>query len=269
MPTVITPPAGGVISPGISLQVVSDFIGPIEPGSHWEIIILLRPEETTAERWSVPFISQVQQLTLSIANNTTSTTQVPLPDGRSIDVVAQIRSGAGVVDSGTLPSMTWQSTATLTQLLKELQGETGTGSFTEEDRALLTQTQEATFPAISMDALTLQEITSGPQGGFVASFLNVWIMGIIVRIAEVPPDLVPSTADGDYWFKSLAVVRIYRGSDLWKRVPVHTSSKLIDFVEEGLVTAVTSVLPLQWLLNMSVQVSFSEGVTGQVFLMIH
>jgi hypothetical protein len=92
-------------------------------------------------------------------------------------------------------------------------------------------------------------------------------MGVIVRIATVPPEFHVNTADGDYWTKGLAVVRIYRGTDLWKRVPVHTSSKLITFVDEGLVAAVTSVLPLQWLLQISVQVSFTEGVTGQVFLM--
>lgn len=141
------------------------------------------------------------------------------------------------------------------------------GALTEEQALQLQETHDSTFPAISLDALTLQELTSGPQGEFVAAQLGAWIYGVLVRIAEVPPEFRVDTADGDYWVRSLAVVRIYRGSDLWKRVPVHTSSKLISFVEEGLVTAVAAILPVQWLLQISVQVSFAPGVLGQVYLL--
>jgi len=79
--------------------------------------------------------------------------------------------------------------------------------------------------------------------------------------------LSPITPDGDYWVKTLAVVRIFRGSDLWMRVPIHTSDKIVPLTGEGFAAAVVEVLTNLWLLNMSVQVSFLEGVLGEVFLM--
>lgn len=141
------------------------------------------------------------------------------------------------------------------------------GALTPVQAQQLQEVHEQTFLSMAIDALLLSEITSGPQGGVVTANLAFWIFGVIVRIATVPPEFRVNTADGDYWVRSLAVVRIYRGSDLWKRVPVHTSSKMISFVEEGLVVAVSSLTMTQWLTQISIQVSFAEGVTGQVFLM--
>jgi len=143
----------------------------------------------------------------------------------------------------------------------------GGGALTPIQAQQLQQTHESTFPAISLDSLTLEEISSGPQGGVVAANLGAWIYGVLVRIRSVPPEFRVDTADGDYWVRSLAIVRIYRGADLWKRVPIHTSSKIVSFVDEGLVVAVSTIVPIQWLLQISVQVSIAEGVLAQVYLM--
>lgn len=178
-----------------------------------------------------------------------------------------IQSSAGTFDDGTVTGLTYNPTALLPELLRELTTQVPVGALTEEQSLQLSETHASTFPAIGVASLILQELTSGPAGGVVSQNLLFWIYGVLVRIATVPPEFRVNTADNDYWVKSLAVIRIYRGADVWKRVPVHTSSKMVNFVEEGIVSAVAAILPIQWLVGLSVQVSFAEGVTGQVFLM--
>ena len=198
--------------------------------------------------------------------NRQNMTAAPPLDG-AVTMKLTISSVLGVFDEGTVSPLVYNPTGLLPELLREQAESSSGGALTPVQAQQLDETHASVFPAISMDSLLLQELTNGPQGDFVAAQLGVWIMGVIIRIAAVPPEFRVNTADGDYWVRSLAVVRIYRGSDLWKRVPVHTSSKLIDFTEEGIVSAVAANLPLQWLLQMSIQVSFAPGVTGQVFLM--
>lgn len=189
-----------------------------------------------------------------------------LANGKTGRLDVELRDSTGVVDSGTV-QVTIDNTSGQAALLPFVQAEGQ--ALTSLQAEQLEETHASTFPAISLDSLTTTELTRGPEAGPVSANLSAWIYGVIVRIATVPPEYHVNTADGDYWTRSLAVVRIYRGADLWKRVPVHTSSKLIDFQEEGLVSAVTAILPLQWLLQISVQVTFAAGVTGQVYLITH
>lgn len=257
------PPTG--LGPGQTIVVTSDVIGPIPPGSDLTIRLFPVGGEEPCYQLSVPWAQFTQQVKLAV-QEAGQTSFVSLPNEADITAVMEIRSQAGLFDQGTQTGFKWRPTSQIVQQLQEL-STGGGGALTPEQSLQLSETHASTFPSISMDALTLTEISQGPQGGVVASQLLTWIMGVIVRIAEVPPEFRVNTADGDYWSKSLAVVRIYRGSDLWKRVPVHTSSKIITFIDEGLTSAVAAVLPIQWLLQISVQVSFAEGVTGQVFLM--
>ena len=266
MPTIVVAPPGGVVAPGMNLTAISDFIGPVPPDASWQLVLLDRTSETTLNHWRTPFVSKTQSIALSLQNLSTTQVGVAAPDGTQVDIDARITSGSGITDQGISGPFTWNNTATLPNLLREVQSG-GSGALTPIQAEQLEETHASTFLNISLDSLTLAELTSGPQGGFVNAFLPEWIYGVIVRIASVPPEFSVNTPDGDYWTKTLAVVRIYRGSDLWKRVPVHTSSKLISFVDEGLITAVAQIIPVNWLLQLSVQVSFGDGVTGQVFLM--
>jgi hypothetical protein len=266
VPIVIDPIPGSVVSPAQTLVVRSDAIGPIPPGSFIQIDLFPVGSEQPCGGWTIPISSSVQNVKLSQEHHNRQTMFSSPPLNGAVTMKLTISSDSGVFDDGTVTGLTYNPVGLLPELLREL-SVGSSGGLTDTQATQLEQTHASTFPTISMDAMLLEEISSGPQGGVVAAQLGAWIMGVIVRIANVPPEFHVNTADGDYWTRSLAVVRIYRGSDLWKRVPVHTSSKIITFVDEGLVAAVTSILPLQWLLQISVQVSFAEGVTGQVFLM--
>lgn len=191
-------------------------------------------------------------------------TDVALRPGEQAHAHAQlVQPGNVVIDSGTVTGE-WQPT---TQILNQPKATTGGGGLTAEQSLQLSQTHESTFIDKLIDTVTLVPLTTGPSPGPINSQLPDTIFGVIVRIANVPEDLVPNTPDGDYWYPSLAVCRIYRGSDLWKRIPVHTSSKLIGLLDESIVAGVAAITATLWLLNMSIQVSFRPGVTGEVFLM--
>ena len=110
-------------------------------------------------------------------------------------------------------------------------------------------------------------MSAGPVGGTVSASLPGVHTGILVRIATIPPELISNTADHNYFTPGLAVISLFRGSDLWHRVPVHTSSKLYYWFDENLVTAAAILTLTQWMLNLSVQVAFRQGVTGEAFLL--
>lgn len=267
MPIVIDPVPGNVIAPSQTLTVRSDLFGPIPPNSDIQIDLFPVGSEQPCAGWAIPISNTVQPVKLSFEHHNRQAMFSAPPLNGAVTMKLEIHSAIGTFDQGTVTGLVYNPTGLLPELLRESVGTQQDGALSPLQAQQLEETHASTFPAISMDALLLEEITNGPQGGFAAAQLAFWIMGVIVRIASVPPEFRVNTADGDYWVRSLAVVRIYRGSDLWKRVPVHTSSKLIDFTEEGIVSAVAANLPLQWLLQISVQVSFAEGVTGQVFLM--
>lgn len=267
MPIVIDPVPGNVIAPSQVLTVRSDVFGPIPPGSNIQIDLFPVGSEQPCAGWAIPISNTVQPVKLALEHHNRQNMSSAPPLSGNVTMKLAITSTAGTFDEGTVTNLIYNPVGLLPELLREQASSTSGGALTELQAQQLEETHASTFPAISLDALLLQELTNGPQGGFVGAQLAAWIAGVIVRIAEVPPEFRVNTADGLYWVRSLAVVRIYRGTDLWKRVPVHTESKLIDFQEEGLVSAVTSILPLQWLLQMSVRVHFAEGVTGRVFLM--
>lgn len=271
MPITITLPApGGVLAPWSRVSFSSDFIGPLPSGTTWYGQLYATPEPTfgsVAYDFRLPASQKTGGFTIGIpaaGEGFGIFTNALLKEGTDAHLTMELQQPTNVViDSGTVTAI-WQPT---TQILNQPRTTTGGGGLTAEQALQLSETHASTFPSVSVDSLLLTELTSGPGGGFVGAQLPTWVFGVIVRIAEVPLDLVPNTPDGDYWLPSLAVVRIYRGSDLWQRVPIHTSSKMIPLIGEGVTAAVAEVLTGLWLLNMSIQVTFRAGVTGQVFLM--
>jgi hypothetical protein len=143
----------------------------------------------------------------------------------------------------------------------------GGGGLTAEQSLQLSEIHAYQVSDQVLDLLTLVELTNGPSSGPINAQLPSPIFGIIVRLTAVPLDIVLDTPDLDYSVKTLAVVRVFRGSDLWMRVPIHTTNKIIPLEGEGIVSAIATAFLQPWLLNMSIQVTFLEGVLGQVFVM--
>lgn len=270
MPVLIAPVGGGVVfGPGTKLNLQSDFIGPLPSGTKFVIDVGATGSEGIQAIHQVvptqlPFTSTIladpaaQGLILGPAT---------YEDGRPITVSAVLRDPSDVAIDGGSQTGTWNNTRGLQVFLPEYtEGGGGTG-LTPIQAQQLDETHASTFPTELVDELTLTELTSGPSGGFVDAALPNAIFGVIVRIATVPPDLHVGTPDGNYWTRTLAVVRIYRGSDLWMRVPIHTSSKIVPLFGDVITAAVTTLTRTVWIIDMSVQVSFLEGVTGRVYLM--
>lgn len=265
MPIIVTGPVtGGGFGPGFPITLSTDTVGPfLNP--QWQII--QRPlgiEGSSRASLFAPSDVHVPQKFVFRGPTTVDEPASPFPQGKDSEITVNLLSSGTVAESTTIQVTNEESAGRTWQLSQRAQGG---GGLTSDQALQLQQTHESTFPSISLDALTTEQLPQGPAGGVVAANLGAWIYGVIVRITEVPPEYKVDTADGDYWLRSLAVVRIYRGSDVWKRVPVHTSSKLISFVEEGLVSAVAAVVPIQWLLQISIQVSFAPGVNGHVLLL--
>lgn len=271
MPITITlPKPDAVIAPWSFISLASTFIGPLPVGSGYNVYFYTGTEPQPGQ--NVGLTTRINTQTTGVGfqvglpstgvtvNNDTSIAWRP---STPIKVTAILQDNVGsTLDSGTVPGE-WQPTS---QILAEPKSTTG-GGLTQDQALELSETHAATFPEISLDALLLTQLTSGPTGQPVNANLPAWIWGVIVRIANVPADLVVNTPDGDYWTATLCVVRIFRGQDLWLRVPVHTSSKMIALTGEGIASFVTTVLTGQWILDMTLQVTWRPGVTGQVFLM--
>jgi hypothetical protein len=171
-----------------------------------------------------------------------------------------------VIDSGS-EAFTWGSSS-LGITVQEEGGGSGQGGLTTDQALQLQQTQQATWPQHLVDNLTLQALGAGSSELPINANLTSPVFAVIVRITAIPPDLLPQTPDDDYWVKTLAVVRIFRGSDLWLRVPIHTSSKIVNLWIEGIALGLMdAVLTAGWLLDLTLQTTFLPGVEGQVFLM--
>lgn len=271
MPITITPqnPAG-LVGPGLALRLESSLPSPFPPSAVWTMTF-----HSTSDQFL--FYEGVLHQTSGIVFNTPGITvdwqpplelqQDVLKEGDQVTVNANVQlQGGGPADDTGQVIAPWSSQSGVPALIA-FHAQTSAG-LTPEQAQQLDQTHQSTFPEILVDSLTLVPLASVPSAGPINSPLPNPCFGVIVRIANVPEDLVPNTPDGDYWLPSLAVVRIFRGSDLWKRVPVHTSSKLVELLDESIVAGLTAVTATQWLLNLSVQVTFRAGVTGTVFLML-
>lgn len=179
-------------------------------------------------------------------------------DGTDIRVIAELQDPVGTpIDSGaiTAPLNTTQGLANVIQLKP-----TGGGALTPEQSLQLSQTHATVFPVASMDGMGLSILTA--PGG-VPSFeapLPGPVLGILVRINQIPDNLIPISGDPDYWRQTLAQVSIFRASDLWLRFPVHTQSRIFNLPGSETAAGVAAILGVSWLLNMSLQVTTFPGV---------
>lgn len=270
MPITITPfSPGGLFGPGLGVQLQSDFIGPLPSTAFWSLDVTPPASEAVIHGWRQQSNSNPTFFTWWDASPsvTERTTGLSVAENSAIAAVAKLFQSNDLsqqLDQGNATG-TFTGTAGLSETVITHQGK-GQG-LTAEQSTQLQQINANTVVSELMDKFTLTEISRGPQGGVVGAQLPFAVFGVIVRIASVPDTLIPNTPDGDYWVPSLAVVRVFRAADLWLRVPIHTSSKMVPFWTENVFVGITAATLSEWLLQMTVQVSFREGVTGQVFLM--
>jgi hypothetical protein len=164
----------------------------------------------------------------------------------------------GFTDQDRILLQTTESRSTLLGELGTLVVQTASGP--------VTTTLSELFSRKALDTLTLEELTSGPTTDPVRASIGLWFYGVIVRVTEIPEDMVPKTPDEQWYFPDLAVLRIFRGVDLEFRRGIHTPT----FMQEN---------PWQWgwgFLNenpilgvppeTTVAVDWRAGVSGQVFL---
>ena len=272
MPIVVVPGpnlGSDIVGPGLSARYTSDFVGPLLSGAHFIVNFYADTDATELyTSYTIPTQDKTVQLTPLIPNDGASIfTQFNLAHQQPMAAKVFLHDGQSLVDQSTIP-LHWDAQSGVPFLLRfPVQGG-GQGGLTPQQDQALTEVHESTFPTHVIDALTLTDLTpNGPSPGPVNQQLLTPIFAVIVRIATVPVELTPSTPDGDYWVPTLAVVRIFRGADLWIRAPIHTSSKIVSLQSDWLQVGVTAVWGSTWPLQLSLQTTMLEGVTAQVFLM--
>lgn len=256
---------------GIHVQAQSDFIGPLPTGSSMQYLLYSEPEElNVVANTRIPVQFGTSSIHLGINEGSAQWNWPGLiqpVDGTQTFLRVNLQDQAQTtLDTGgqTAP---WSNTVGLPWLIETRPTGGGQGGLTPQQSLELSEIHGSTFVSSLMDNLTLIALTNGPVPGPINSVLADTCFGIIIRIANVPPELQPGTPDGDYWFETLATVRVFRGSDLWHRYPVHTSSKICALMDENIVAGLAAITASLWMLNMTVQINFRPGVTGEAFLM--
>ena len=269
MPITVPFPTVGPIGPGWKINVHTDFPGPFNPDiDHWSFTIEAS-EVNVLGAWavSIPCTSQNQFIDLShLEQVTNNDTLFALQAVRlRINLVEDVQGDLDVPYSQT--GWQWDPTTNLAQVVNKVAETTVGKGLTAEQAEQVAATNEATALSSLTDALTLTELTNGPSSGPLVVPLSSVTFGVIVRLTSIPVGLEPQTPDGQYWVKTLAVVRVFRGNDLWIRAPIHTPTRIVSFEREGLTVWVANLTLTQWLLNIRLLVDFLPGVTGQVFQM--
>lgn len=275
MPIDITiPPAGPngttAFGPGITVSLHTEVLGPFPSGSHF-VVGFFASSDTENPYLSYQVQTQTSDATLMIlgdeGNQLVSAPARQFYEGETVELVTTFVQGSNgaVLDQGGAFAQ-WSTTSGLGQQIQQKRSGQG-GGLTSEQSTQLLETWQSTAQVISVDSTIPTSAGTAPPGGFVSAQLPVPCFGIIVRITQIPPDLVLGTPDANYSMQSLAVASFFRGSDLWMRVPVHTSNKMIPLFGDVITAAVATAIAATWLLNMSYQVAFRVGVAGEVIEM--
>ena len=271
MPITITGPNGqGVIpiGPGSFLDASSSFIGPHPDGTQFEIDLTSDPEGGhILLQGSIASTSPGVTFQLGVDSPGVGWTWAGLAgvtDGANVYVQArQVEPGNVIVDSGT-QAMPW-SVGAAGEAWQVAQP--SSGGLTPTEQQQLQDTTDSSFLVKLFNAVVEEPLVPSPVPGPINATLDTPVYGCIVRIASVPPAFQPIGPDADYWVKTLATVRVFRGSDIWLRAPIHTSSKVVSFWGEHLIIGLAAIWAQQWLQQITLQVFFLEGVTGTVTLL--
>lgn len=297
MPITVTPiQPGNLVGPGLQVGWSSDFIGPLPTGTTITLDLTTDSEGATSIG-GVTIPTNLNHGTWLVFETPRPSANeefgsLAYPDNQPIFVQASLAAPGDLIDTGT-QSATWTTSAGLAEQLRliRLNQGVGAGLTTTQSTQLsqiATRTQNVlgdTAPTITdtagahtttlaeifsgktLDTLTLDEVTSGPQSTPAAATVVGWYFGVIVRITSLPPNAVPLTPDEDWYPQCLAVLRVFRGTDLETRIGLHNTSLFHPFrglyasplLNESLLFPVPPAT--------SVEVDFAFGVEGQVFLL--
>lgn len=268
MPITITPenPAG-LVGPGLAMRLESSLPGPFPSSAVWTFTFVEPTDDIIFYEGQLHQTSPIVFLTPGITigwSPQLDLQQDALLEGASVNLNANVQlAGGGPADDTGSATAHWSSQTGIPALTKFYAQQTG-GGLTPTESQQLQGTYDSTFPQLGVD-LTIP-VTGSPSapGGQISGDFPVPAFGLIVRILSVPEGLVPNTPDGGYWTPSLAVVRVFRGSDLWMRVPVHTETKMIPLFTDVVTAAVSTLTAVTWVANMHYTVYFREGVVGTV-----
>lgn len=270
MPIVITPlPPASTFTPAQGITWSSDFPGPLPVDSQWNVKLSTDTEGQQVV-WQAVFSTQglrdgsarLMQTVQGVtgAGSAIAVNQAP------VSVIVELTDRGIVQDSG-LTTRPWDDATGLPSQIALLPTASSSG-LTPSQAQELKESRDATWPAHLVDQLAVQSLGVGNSQLPIAANLDTPVFGVIVRLNTIPAGLSPQTPDQLYFTKTLASVLVFRGSDIWLRVPVHTPSKLINLWIEGLALGLAdAVLNAGWLLQLSLQVFFLEGVAGEVLLM--
>jgi hypothetical protein len=255
--TVTLNPPNHEVGPGFSIQLSSDFIGPLPIGSTWRVrgctdvefrnalidIQVPAPGHQYGGNW------------LNWDQSFTAATNQTAAAGTTVHVQAELLNQSFVViDSGVADGV-WQPSAGLgvQAFLNTKQQGQGGGALTPEQNQLLVDTERRTqalgepvdlviraasglvqttlaqlFSRQTLDVVTLGEVTNGPTCEPVRASVDRWWFGVVIRVTTIPDELVPKTPDEQWYFPDLAVLRVFRGQDLEYRRGIHTPTFMTD-----------------------------------------
>ena len=293
MPIVWTPPAPwAAIGPGSSIQWTTT-IGPLPPNQWWRFNLYSDADMTQ------PYFTIVRNATTQFAGCTigapretqdlswvwNSLTQIQ--DGATVYLKVELQdnfSPFNINDSGTT-TLQWSNSANLPEWLQlwmpqdnssQLNSiETATTNILSGITATITQaagsvtrTLGQLFSGHSLDDLNRDELTSGPTCAPFRTTIDVPIYGIIVEITTIAPELAPTTPDNEWYREDLAVIRMYRESDLFLRAGVHTSSIRIDQPIQFLQPLLDPLSLIGVYPTFTVDVDWRTGCCGRVYAIL-
>jgi hypothetical protein len=296
VPITIVSQPGTTIGPGVGINLRTDLIGPISPAWTWRLAVVRPTDEQNIVVLESPIWStddheiqlQVDGNPLLLGQTTAYGRYVSANTNDNVNLTAQIVDDTGAIhESGALGTFRWDTNTSSSQLL----GGGGGGGLTPEQADQLAATERRTqllgepgdlvvqgpsgpapttlgaiFSRSTLDRLTLFELTAGETCEPVRANFASWFSSVIVRVTTIDPTLTPKTPDNEWYFPDLAVLRVFRGGDLYFRRGIHTPT----FFEQN---------PWEWgwqILNqipilgappdLTVAVDWRPGCCGRVFL---
>lgn len=268
MPITIIDPGNGVVWPGVQINAFTDIVGPLPVTDEWWISVTDPVTEAVQLQQRFPTFGQknLAEVLFLVGTEMIQSNSPTLTNGANARLLVELRhQDLTVVESASV-AVKWDAAVSIPLQLQALPQATGGGLTSEQAEQLANVDLSSSLAALT-DALLLTELTTGPTGDpLVVPLVNA-IFGVIVRLSTIPEGLVPQTPDQQYWTKTLAVVRVFRGNDLWIRAPIHTPTKIVAFEREGLTIWVPNLTLTTWLLNMRLLVDWLPGVTGRVYQM--
>lgn len=301
MPITLTPVGpGNFIGPGLPLSAHSSYGGDLDNTTQWQVFFFSDSDRTKqlARYFTFDDVTTINFSPFPIQGADHQNFANWLSDGQTVYWDARLQVADTTVDESN-GSATWSNTVGLYQLIQQINTTAGTGNFTTTDRANLTATQaQATaaatntaeilgnvlttvttaagdvvtgignlFKPFTLDVLTLQEVTSGETCDPVSVGDLEFFFGIVVRSTTIPTWYGIGGLDGRHYEPQLALLNVFRGTEMVSRIPIHTADYMLTPVPGQESSTQAQLVYLAVAPNLSLEVWWGNGVCGQVYLL--